>query len=95
MGANKVVVPGLYTIFQLPIYRTAFYGNSDMWEVNDDLAIYHNVQLIEAINKFNQEAENPNVAVVYGDYFSAYEALESYSVDGMYTSLNKLTCLYV
>ncbi|XP_057804615.1 acetylajmalan esterase-like [Salvia miltiorrhiza] len=79
LGARKVVVPGLYTIFRLPIYRTAFGGNNDMFEASDDLAIYHNALLQRAIDKFNQE-ESPNAMVTYGDYFTAYERLETYAV---------------
>ncbi|XP_057772908.1 acetylajmalan esterase-like [Salvia miltiorrhiza] len=82
LGARKVVVPGLYTIFRLPIYRTAFPGNNDMFEVSDDLAIYHNALLQRAIDKFNQE-ESPDAMVIYGDYFTAYERLETYAVGRM------------
>lgn len=83
LGAKKVVVPGLYTIFRLPIYRTAFPGSPDMWEVNDDLAIHHNVRLARAIDKLNRD-ERPDAAVVYGDYYSAFESMESYAVGGTY-----------
>lgn len=80
-----MVVPGLYTISGLPIYRTAFPKETS--EAKDDLAVRHNAQLQQAINKFKQE-QMPYALITYLDYFSAYQTLQSYAASGMYyTSL--------
>ncbi|KAL1534113.1 acetylajmaline esterase [Salvia divinorum] len=77
MGAARLVVPGNFPIGCLPIYKTAFEGaphdqHNCVRELNE-LAMYHNEQLQEAILKLKQE--KPNAVIVYGDYFNAYQFL--------------------
>ncbi|XP_057773042.1 acetylajmalan esterase-like [Salvia miltiorrhiza] len=79
LGAKRVVVPGLYSVYQLPIFQMTFSDKPDMYEWSDDLAIYHNVQLEQAIDKFNQE-ESPNAIVAFADYYTAYRSIAYYSV---------------
>ena len=77
MGAVRLVVPGNFPIGCLPIYKTAFQGapfneQNCVTELNE-FAEYHNKLLQEAILKLKQE--NPNIVIVYGDYYNAYQDL--------------------
>lgn len=77
-GAARVVVPGQFPIGCLPIYLTEFHTNN--WAGYDEfhclkrlnsLSTYHNDQLKQAIEDLRQE--NPDVVIVYGDYFTAFQ----------------------
>ncbi|XP_047961359.1 acetylajmalan esterase-like [Salvia hispanica] len=77
MGAVRLVVPGNFPIGCLPIYKTTFQGaplneQNCVTELNE-FAEYHNKLLQEAILKLKQE--NPNIVIVYGDYYNAYQDL--------------------
>ncbi|PIN18142.1 Chlorogenate--glucarate O-hydroxycinnamoyltransferase [Handroanthus impetiginosus] len=83
-GATRIVVPGNFPIGCLPIYKTALQTNiSKAYDENqclkqlNDFAKYHNAQLQQAIHKLKQES--PNVVIVYGDYYNAYQFLLKFS----------------
>ncbi|KAG5521195.1 hypothetical protein RHGRI_033677 [Rhododendron griersonianum] len=79
-GAARVVVPGNFPIGCLPIYLTAFRTNNSnaydehhcLKELNS-FSKYHNSQLQEAIQQLKREY--PNVVIVYGDYYRAFQWL--------------------
>lgn len=78
MGGKRVVVPGVYSIYQLPIFQMTFSNNPDMYEWSDDLAIHHNVQLRDAIDKLNRQ-ERHDAVVAFADYYAAYRTVGDYS----------------
>uniref|UniRef100_A0A2N9H015 SGNH hydrolase-type esterase domain-containing protein n=1 Tax=Fagus sylvatica TaxID=28930 RepID=A0A2N9H015_FAGSY len=77
-GAARVVVPGNFPIGCSPIYLTAFQTNNSaaydefhcLLGLND-LSMYHNYQLKQAIKDLRKE--NPNAIIVYGDYYNAFQ----------------------
>lgn len=83
MGAKKVLVPGLHTIFDLPVYETAF--SQDTKIDGEDMTIYHNNQLEYAIKKLNKE-ERHDAVVFFGNYNSAFLTLKSYALEEHRTS---------
>ncbi|KAK4595711.1 hypothetical protein RGQ29_013983 [Quercus rubra] len=77
-GAVRVVVPGQFPIGCSPIYLTKFHSaNSAHYDEFhclkglNNLSIYHNDQLKLAIEDLR--IENPNVVIVYGDYYNAFQ----------------------
>ncbi|KAH6820973.1 hypothetical protein C2S53_018428 [Perilla frutescens var. hirtella] len=84
-GAKKVVVPGLYSIYRLPLFQTIFAGNPDMYTLSEDLAYQHNSELRSAIDKLKEE-ERRNAAVAFEDYAGAYSSLDNYALGRMHTS---------
>ncbi|XP_044466423.1 acetylajmalan esterase-like [Mangifera indica] len=76
-GGRRIVVPGHSPIGCSPMYLTAFKANDSaaydefhcLKEYNN-LASYHNQLLQEALEELRRE--HPNVAIVYGDFYSAY-----------------------
>ncbi|XP_027185131.1 GDSL esterase/lipase At5g03980-like [Coffea eugenioides] len=84
LGAAHVVVPGNFPIGCIPIYLTSF-ANPDpeaydqmgrLREVNE-FARYHNYYLRRALHSLRQKLkrDNPNVVVVYADYYGALESV--------------------
>ncbi|KAL7130757.1 hypothetical protein ABFS83_13G155700 [Erythranthe nasuta] len=80
LGARRVVIPGIFPLGCLPIYKTLFQSNvSTNYDEHqclnqlNDLARSHNEQLQEGINSLMRE--NPNAVLVYGDYYQAYKHL--------------------
>ncbi|XP_027172263.1 GDSL esterase/lipase At5g03980-like [Coffea eugenioides] len=84
LGAVRVVVPGNFPIGCIPIYLTSF-ANPDpeaydqmgcLREVNE-FARYHNNYLQRALHSLRQKLkrDNPNVVVVYADYYGALESV--------------------
>ncbi|GFZ07071.1 SGNH hydrolase-type esterase superfamily protein [Actinidia rufa] len=81
-GAVRVVVPGNFAIGCMPIYLTAFQTNDSaaydehhcLKQLNN-FSVYHNNQLQEAIEDLKREY--PNVVIVYGDYYHAFQWLFS------------------
>ncbi|GLU20308.1 hypothetical protein SLE2022_365150 [Rubroshorea leprosula] len=76
-GATRVVVPGNFPIGCIPIYLTSYktknssaYDELHCLKSLNDVSTYHNNILQQAIKDLRKE--NPNVVVVYGDYFNAY-----------------------
>ena len=77
-GAVRVVVPGHFPIGCSPIYLTKFhtensahYDEFHCLKGLNNLSIYHNDQLKLAIEDLR--IENPNVVIVYGDYYNAFQ----------------------
>ena len=77
-GAARVVVPGNFPIGCLPIYLTTFHTNNSAaydefhcLKGLNNLSIYHNDQLKEAIEDLRKK--NPNVIIVYSDYYNAFQ----------------------
>ena len=73
-----MVVPGNLPIGCLPIYLTIFHTNSSAHYDEfhclkglNNLSVYHNDQLKLAIEDLR--IENPNVVIVYGDYYNAFQ----------------------
>lgn len=69
-------MPGNFPIGCVPLYLVKFetYDESKYDEYQclkdyNEFSKYHNQLLVEAIQELQQE--NPNVAIVYGDYYSA------------------------
>ncbi|GFZ07072.1 hypothetical protein Acr_19g0000090 [Actinidia rufa] len=83
-GAVRVVVPGNFPIGCMPIYLTAFQTNDSaaydehhcLKQLNN-LSVYHNNQLQAAIEELKREY--PNVVILYGDYYHAFQWLFSRS----------------
>ncbi|KAF8387870.1 hypothetical protein HHK36_026532 [Tetracentron sinense] len=80
LGALRIVVPGNFPIGCFPIYLTAFksndsaaYDESKCLKDLNNFAMYHNNQLQQAIEELNRE--NPDVVVVYADYYNAFQVL--------------------
>ncbi|XP_057466267.1 acetylajmalan esterase-like [Actinidia eriantha] len=81
-GAVRVVVPGNFPIGCMPIYLTAFQTNDSaaydkhhcLKQLNN-FSVYHNNQLQEAIEELKREY--PNVVILYGDYYHAFQWLFS------------------
>lgn len=84
-GADRVIIPGLFPRGCSPIYLTIFPTNNAsaydeqgcLKEVNA-IAYYHNIVLQEAIIEL--KTEYPDVIIVYGDYYSAFQWVFNHSV---------------
>ncbi|KAM7481944.1 hypothetical protein LguiB_006527 [Lonicera macranthoides] len=98
-GAIRIVVPGNFPIGCLPVYLTQFqtnnllaYDEHNCLKEFNNLAIYQNELLQLAIKELKQE--NPNVTIVYGDYYNAFQWLyrnaQSFGFD--VESLQKCCC---
>ncbi|KAH7847994.1 hypothetical protein Vadar_032551 [Vaccinium darrowii] len=79
-GAARVVVPGNFPVGCFPIYLTAFQTNNsyayDFHHCLEDLnrfSKHHNHKLKKAIREL--QIEYPTVAIVYGDYYHAFQWL--------------------
>lgn len=76
-GAIRVVVPGNFPIGCFPLFLTSLQTNDTtaydelncLKEVNN-LSMYQNSLLQQAVQELNQE--NPNAVIVYADYYSAF-----------------------
>ncbi|KAH9619207.1 hypothetical protein KSS87_009360 [Heliosperma pusillum] len=78
LGATRVYIPGNFPIGCLPIYKATFENDYSFDELRcldglNAFARYHNDHLKEAIKELQQEY--PEVAVVYGDYYSALSSV--------------------
>ncbi|XP_022952109.1 acetylajmalan esterase-like [Cucurbita moschata] len=98
-GAFQVIVPGNFPIGCLPIFLAGFqtddataYDELHCLKDLNNLAIYHNTHLNDAIKSFRKE--NPNVNIVYGDYYNAllWVLREASSLGFDETSLHKPCC---
>lgn len=76
LGATNIVVPGNFPIGCVPLYLVRFKTNdASMYDelgcLKDYNAFskYHNELLLRAIQEL--QLEYPNVAIAYGDYYSA------------------------
>ncbi|XP_031259323.1 acetylajmalan esterase-like [Pistacia vera] len=98
-GARRIVVPGNFPIGCLPSYLTLFqttdtaaYDEFHCVKELNNLAIYHNQHLQQALEELTKE--HPNVAIVYGDYYNAYmwilQNVHSLGFDA--TSVQKACC---
>ncbi|EOY13345.1 SGNH hydrolase-type esterase superfamily protein, putative [Theobroma cacao] len=81
-GAVQLIVPGNLPISCLPIFLTIFQTNDttayDKFHSLKDLnslSMYHNHHVQQAIEELQKE--NPNVIIVYGNYYQAYQRLLS------------------
>ncbi|CAN8237336.1 unnamed protein product [Cochlearia groenlandica] len=79
-GAVNVVIPGNFPVGCFPIYLTSFpmkdpkaYDDKGCLKHLNEFAIDHNKQLQEAIVSLRKEF--PNVAIVYGNYYNAFQAV--------------------
>ncbi|KAI5679795.1 hypothetical protein M9H77_01022 [Catharanthus roseus] len=80
-GAKHIIVPGNFPIGCIPIYLTGFQTNNSaaydkhncLSNLNSFAQNYHNQQLKEAIKELKRE--NPDVKIVYGDYYKAFHFL--------------------
>ncbi|CAD5330752.1 unnamed protein product [Arabidopsis thaliana] len=79
-GAVNVVVPGNFPVGCFPIYLTSFpvkdtkdYDDNGCLTHLNEFAMDHNNQLQEAIASLRKEF--PDVAIVYGDYYNAFQYL--------------------
>ncbi|CAA0400516.1 GDSL esterase/lipase [Arabidopsis thaliana] len=77
-GAVNVVVPGNFPVGCFPIYLTSFpvkdtkdYDDNGCLTHLNEFAMDHNNQLQEAIASLRKEF--PDVAIVYGDYYNAFQ----------------------
>ncbi|EOA19691.1 hypothetical protein CARUB_v10003448mg, partial [Capsella rubella] len=77
-GAVNVVVPGNFPVGCFPIYLTSFpvkdpkaYDDQGCLKHLNEFAMDHNNQLQEAIASLRKEF--PHVAIVYGDYYNAFQ----------------------
>ena len=78
-----MVVPGNFPIGCLPIYLTAFETNNSTSAYDEfnclkdfnDFAEYFNERLQQAIEDLRNE--NPDTAIVYADYYTAFKWLFS------------------
>lgn len=76
-GAVRVVVPGNFPVGCFPIYLTQFRTNDSaaydrfhcLRDLNN-LSFHHNELLQQAIQELKNE--HPNVAIIYGDYYTAF-----------------------
>ncbi|KAF5196250.1 GDSL esterase/lipase [Thalictrum thalictroides] len=79
-GAVRIVVPGNFPIGCIPIYLTKF-QNGDPRAYDDmkclsglnEFARYHNDYLQGALAELRREF--PNVIILYGDYYNAFESV--------------------
>ncbi|XP_074287728.1 GDSL esterase/lipase At2g27360-like [Silene latifolia] len=80
LGATKLVVPGNFPVGCMTIYLAAYktsdpnmYDELGCLKNWNDLAAFHNTQLQGAIKSL--QAQNPQVKIVYGDYFNALRSV--------------------
>ncbi|KAL6964714.1 acetylajmaline esterase [Sarracenia purpurea var. burkii] len=79
-GAVRMIVPGNFPIGCFPIYLTGFQtNNSAAYDENhclknlNNFSMYHNNHLQHSIEELRKEF--PNVVIVYGDYYNAFQWL--------------------
>ncbi|KAL8028870.1 hypothetical protein ABFX02_14G189800 [Erythranthe guttata] len=79
-GAVRIVVPGILPLGCLPALLTRFetkdsksYDKFQCLNYLNNLSQYHNSELQKAIQEVKKQ--NPNVAILYGDYYNAYTAI--------------------
>lgn len=79
-GARRIVVPGNFPIGCTPFYLAEFQTNNpDDYDEQHCLkglnmfARQHNNLLLKAIHELQKE--NPQVKIIYGDYYNAYQHL--------------------
>ncbi|KAM7278749.1 hypothetical protein ACFE04_005883 [Oxalis oulophora] len=98
-GAARVIVPGNFPIGCIPIFLTKYqtknsaaYDELHCLKDLNNLAINHNALLQKAIEELR--TENPNVVIVYGDYYNAYMSIlqRSKSLGFEAASLQKACC---
>ncbi|CAO2831620.1 unnamed protein product [Amaranthus hypochondriacus] len=80
LGATRVVVPGNFAIGCIPVYLTGFetsdsmmYDNMKCLQNLNEFAMFQNSRLQQALAKLQRH--NPNVTIVYADYFNAMRDL--------------------
>lgn len=81
-GATRLVVPGNFPIGCFPVYLTKFqtndttaYDDLHCLKYLNNISIYHNDLLQQAIEELKEE--HPNVIIVYGNYYTAFQWLLS------------------
>ncbi|EYU34358.1 hypothetical protein MIMGU_mgv1a024690mg, partial [Erythranthe guttata] len=79
-GAVRIVVPGILPLGCLPALLTRFetkdsksYDKFQCLNYLNNLSQYHNSELQKAIQEVKKQ--NPNVTILYGDYYNAYIAI--------------------
>ncbi|KAK9757575.1 hypothetical protein RND81_01G171500 [Saponaria officinalis] len=77
-GAIRIYIPGNFPIGCLPIYKATFENAYTLDKLGcldglNDFARFHNAHLKQAIKELQREY--PEVAVVYGDYYSALSSI--------------------
>ncbi|ESQ40362.1 hypothetical protein EUTSA_v10015988mg [Eutrema salsugineum] len=79
-GAVNVVIPGNFPVGCFPIYLTSFpvkdpkaYDDKGCLKHLNEFAMDHNNQLQEAIASLKKEF--PDVVIVYGDYYKAFQSV--------------------
>lgn len=80
LGATRVIVPGNFAIGCMPVYLTGFetsdsmmYDNMKCLQNLNEFAMFQNSRLQQALAKLQKH--NPNVTIVYSDYFNAMKDL--------------------
>ncbi|OIT37761.1 PREDICTED: GDSL esterase/lipase At5g03980-like [Nicotiana attenuata] len=98
-GAIRIFIPGNFPIGCLPMTLTTFLTNNSMaYDENhclkdlNNLAISYNEHLQQAIEDLKKK--NPNVTLIYGDYYNAYQWLLQHTVNHGFdqNSLRKACC---
>ncbi|KAI3935800.1 hypothetical protein MKX01_032984 [Papaver californicum] len=79
-GARYIVVPGNFPVGCIPIYLASFrshnrraYDDMGCLVGLNEFASYHNSYLQGALEELRREF--PNVVIVYGDYYSAFQSV--------------------
>ncbi|KAK9689941.1 hypothetical protein RND81_09G092800 [Saponaria officinalis] len=77
-GATRVYIPGNFPIGCLPIYKATFENVYSLDELDcsdglNDFARFHNDNLKQVIEELQKEY--PEVAIIYGDYYSALSSI--------------------
>ncbi|CAI0404999.1 unnamed protein product [Linum tenue] len=95
-GARRIVVPGNFPFGCLPIYLAKFKTNTALaydefscLKKLNSLSILHNEHLKQAIQLMKKD--NPNVTIIYGDYYKAYQWILNHSTS-LARSLQKACC---
>lgn len=80
LGAHRIVVPGNFPVGCFPIYLNAFpttdpkaYDDMKCLKRLNRFAQFHNNYLQMALN--NLQKENPDVVILYGDYYTAFQSV--------------------
>ncbi|CAL1407496.1 unnamed protein product [Linum trigynum] len=98
-GARRIVVPGNFPFGCLPIYLAKFKTNTTLaydefscLKKLNSLSILHNEHLKQAIQLMKKD--NPNVTIIYGDYYKAYQWILNHSTSLGFNarSLQKACC---
>nr|GLL17563.1 acetylajmalan esterase-like isoform X1 [Ipomoea trifida] len=86
-GATRIIVPGNFPIGCIPMYLTGFQTNESSAAYDEhhclrdlnNLSIYHNDLLKQAIQDLQKQHDPHHVTIIYGDYYNAYLSLLQYS----------------